>query len=102
VEIRSTEVVVEPEPSRIPADAVLLLTGYQADPEFLRRAGIDVNPESNAPHVDQLTFETNVPGLFIAGGQQAGRKTGTVFIENGRFHGARIADVIASRLQQSV
>jgi hypothetical protein len=25
-------------------------------------------------------------------------KTGTVFVENGRFHGARIADVIAERL----
>ncbi len=102
LDIRPSEVVVEPEPSRIPADAVLLLTGYQADPEFLRRAGVEVNPETNAPKVDQLTFESNVPGLFIAGGQQAGRKTGSVFIENGRFHGARIADVIAARLQQGV
>ena len=102
VEIRSSEVGVEPGPSPIPTDAVLLLTGYQADPEFLRRAGVEVNPESNAPHLDQQTFETNVPNLFIAGGQQAGRKTGTVFIENGRFHGSRIADVIAARLQQGV
>jgi len=100
VEIRPTEVIVEPPPSSIPADAVLLLTGYQADPEFLRRAGVEVNPATNAPRLDQLTFETNVRNLFIAGGQQAGRKTGTVFIENGRFHGARIAEVIAARLQE--
>ena len=100
VEIRPTEVVVAPPPSSIAADAVLLLTGYQADPEFLRRAGVDVNPESNVPHLDQQTYETNVRNLFIAGGQQAGRKTGTVFIENGRFHGARIAEVIAARLQE--
>ena len=30
----------------LPADAVLLLTGYRADPEFLRRAGVEVNDET--------------------------------------------------------
>ena len=75
----------------IPADAVLLLTGYHADPEFLRRAGVEVNPRPLVPQLRPETFETNVPNLFIAGGQLAGKKTGTVFIENGRFHGERIA-----------
>jgi bacillithiol disulfide reductase len=100
VEIRPAEVVVEPGPSPIPADSVLLLTGYQADSEFLRRAGVHVNPETNVPRYDPMTFETNVPNLFIAGGQLAGKKTGTVFIENGRFHGERIAEVVASRLNE--
>jgi thioredoxin reductase (NADPH) len=107
VEIRPTEVVVEsvpptasdtPERSTIPADNVLLLTGYQADHDFLRRAGVEVNPDTNVPKHDPQTFETNVPNLFIAGGQLAGKKTGTVFIENGRFHGARVAEVIARRV----
>ncbi len=98
VEIRPADVVVDPDPSPIPADSVLLLTGYQADPEFLRRAGVHVNPETNVPRHDPMTFETNVANLFIAGGQLAGKKTGTVFIENGRFHGERIAEVLASRL----
>jgi thioredoxin reductase (NADPH) len=97
VEIRLAEVVVDPAPP-LPADAVLLLTGYQADPEFLRRMGVEVNPETKVPRHDPMTFETNVTNLFIAGGQLAGRKTGTVFIENGRFHGARIAEVIADRV----
>lgn len=103
VEIRPTEVVVEQDGAgaTIPADAVLLLTGYRADPEFLRRAGVEVNPESAEPRYDPQTFETNVPNLFVAGGQQAGRRTGTVFIENGRFHGERIARVIAERLAPS-
>jgi thioredoxin reductase (NADPH) len=39
-----------------------------------------------------------VPGLFVAGGQIAGKKTGTIFIENGRFHGEKIAREIAARL----
>jgi hypothetical protein len=38
--------------------------------------------------------------LFIAGGQLAGHKTGTVFIENGRVHGERIPPVLAARLER--
>jgi thioredoxin reductase (NADPH) len=101
-EIRPTEVVVETDSASetIAADAVLLLTGYRADPEFLRAAGVKVDPVTAVPAHDQQTFETNVPNLFIAGGQLAGHKTGTVFIENGRFHGERIARVIGSRLRR--
>lgn len=112
VEIRPTEVVLESTAERslwkrssaeervtLPADAVLLLTGYHADPEFLRKAGVSVHDETLMPHHDQATFETNVPNLFIAGGQLAGRRTGTVFIENGRFHGEQVAKVIAQRLK---
>jgi thioredoxin reductase (NADPH) len=42
-----------------------------------------------------------VSNLFIAGGQLAGNRTGTVFIENGRFHGERIARVLAERLTKT-
>jgi thioredoxin reductase (NADPH) len=97
-EIRPTEVVLS-DGTSLPADAVLLLTGYRADPEFLRRAGIAVSDETAEPRYDPQTFETNVANLFIAGGQQAGKKTGTVFIENGRFHGERIAKVLAARFK---
>ncbi len=48
----------------------------------------DYNPE---------TFETNVPGLFVAGGAVAGMDTSNIFIENGRFHGEKIVQVIAER-----
>jgi thioredoxin reductase (NADPH) len=101
VEIRPTEVVVEPADT-IPADAVLALTGYRADPDFLTRAGILLNAHTMEPKYNPETFETNVPNLFIAGGQLAGNRTGTVFIENGRFHGERIAKVIAARLPASL
>ena len=98
-EIRPTSVVVR-GPSgadEIPADAVFLLTGYRADSDLMARAGVEFN-ERHAPHHDPQTFETNVPGLFVAGGAIAGDDTGTVFIENGRFHGERIIEVIASRM----
>ena len=95
VEIRSNEVVLDTG-ATIPAEAVLLLTGYRADPEFMRRIGVEINDEL-APRYNAETYETNVPGLFVAGGQVAGKRTGTVFIENGRFHGEQIAKVIAGR-----
>jgi thioredoxin reductase (NADPH) len=63
---------------------------------------VEINPETAEPRYDPQTFETNVANLFIAGGQQAGRRTGTVFIENGRFHGERIARVIAERFSPSL
>ena len=99
VEIRPTEVVVESPDGRetLPADGVLLLTGYRADPAFLRAAGVEVDPETLVPRHDPETFETNVPNLFIAGGQLAGVRTGTIFIENGRFHGEKIAQALARR-----
>jgi len=80
----------------IPADAVYLLTGYRADNDLLCRAGVRLN-ERDAPLHDKGTFETNVPGIFVAGGAIAGKDTGTVFIENGRFHGQKIIDTIAAR-----
>lgn len=96
IEIRSQEVVLDTGMT-IPAEAVLLLTGYRADPEFMRRIGVEINADTLAPKYDVETYETNVPGLFVAGGQVAGKRTGTVFIENGRFHGELIAKVIAGR-----
>jgi len=80
----------------LPADAVYLLTGYRADATLLRHAGVALN-ERDAPVHDPETFETNVSGLFVAGGAIAGIDTGTIFIENGRFHGEKIIDVIARR-----
>jgi thioredoxin reductase (NADPH) len=93
------EAPVRPAPAGevvIPADAVYLLTGYRTDKELLRRAGVALN-ERDAPVHDRETFETNVSGLFVAGGAIAGVDTGTIFIENGRFHGEKIIQVIASR-----
>jgi thioredoxin reductase (NADPH) len=81
----------------IPADAVYLLTGYRADADLMCRSGVALN-ERSAPVYDPQTFETNVSGLFVAGGAIAGIDTGTIFIENGRFHGERIIDVIARRV----
>ncbi len=107
VEIKPGSVVVEKvdaqEQSReeIPAEAVFLLTGYRPDVELIRRAGVTCDPDTLVPSFDPETFETNVPNLFIAGGAIAGRKNqGTIFIENGRFHGESIIKVLSQRVGQ--
>jgi len=83
---------------RLEVDAVFLLTGYHPDDSLLRAAGVRVDPESYRPHHDETTFETNVPGLFVAGSVVSGRETNKTFIENGRFHGERIvARILAAR-----
>ena len=100
VEIRQAVVVVRSaggERHEIAAEAVFLLTGYRADKDLMQAAGVHFN-EREAPMFDPATFETNVPGLFVAGGAIAGVDTGTIFIENGRFHGEKIVEVIAGRL----
>jgi thioredoxin reductase (NADPH) len=83
----------------LPADAVFLLTGYRADTQLLVDAGVTLTAR-NAPVHDPATFESSVPGLFVAGGALAGIDTGTIFIENGRFHGEKIIEAIASRCGQ--
>jgi thioredoxin reductase (NADPH) len=98
-EIRPTTVMLEGPQGReeLPADAVFLLVGYHADHELMSAAGVELNARQ-APAYSPETFETNVPGLFVAGGAVAGMDTGTIFIENGRFHGEKLVEVIAGRL----
>jgi thioredoxin reductase (NADPH) len=101
-EITPTSLVINQEGTReeIPAEGVFLLTGYHPDADLMRKAGIRVDDETLAPDLNMETFETNVPNLFIAGGAIAGKKTGNIFIENGRFHGSKIIEVLADRLRR--
>lgn len=100
VAVTSTAVVIDTKGTReeIPAEGVFLLTGYHPDVNLMRRAGIECHPETLAPTLNPETFETSVPNLFVAGGAVAGRHTGNIFIENGRFHGERIISVLVDRL----
>jgi len=80
--------------SEHPTDAVFTLIGYEADTRFLSGCGIDIVEETGAPRHDPGTMETNVPGLYVAGGLVGGRFNNVVFIENGRRHGKQIVDSI--------
>ena len=78
------------EVDRLPNDYVFALTGYHADFELIRRLGIRIDEKTLKPAVDPETFESNIPGLYLAGVMIAGVEANKVFIENGRFHGEKI------------
>jgi bacillithiol disulfide reductase len=99
-EIRPTSVVVSAAGQRdeIQADFVFLLTGYHPDNALFRRVGVQLDEKTTAAVHDPETFETNVRGIFVAGGAISGRDTSPIFIENGRFHGEKIVAAIQARL----
>jgi len=100
VEITSNSVVYKKDNATIEIDndIVFAMTGYHPDHEFLKRLGVGVDAESGRPIYNPDTMETNVSGVFIAGVIAAGNNANEIFIENGRFHGEPIAQVISSRI----
>ncbi|HEY6308243.1 MAG TPA: YpdA family putative bacillithiol disulfide reductase [Candidatus Angelobacter sp.] len=88
-----------PEGSRVlKNDFLFALTGYHPDYEFLRSLGIELTHPEMRPVCDPDTFESNVPGIYVAGVIVAGSRTSEIFIENGRFHGKQIAADLKKRL----
>ena len=85
------------EVERIPADAVLAMTGYHADTRLLQRLGVPVDPATGIPSHDERTMATPVPGCYLAGVIASGNDANRLFIENSRGHGELI---VAHLLQQ--
>jgi bacillithiol disulfide reductase len=77
---------------------VFLLTGYSSDNRLLQAAGVEIDPETCGPRHDPNTYETNVKGLYVIGAMVAGKASGRIFIENGRFHGDLVIGEIARQL----
>jgi len=93
-------VLATPEGEKtIPNQHVFALTGYKPDFTFIESMGITLDPNnSRCPIYNTETFESNIPGIYVAGVVVAGERTNEVFIENGRFHGAVIAKDLADKL----
>ena len=79
-------------------DFLFALTGYSPDLKFLNSIGITLDPETQRPRTNAETLESERPGVYLAGVIVAGMHTNEIFIENGRFHGKRIAEAIAARI----
>ena len=96
-EILTGEVVLNTPEGKVGLknDFVFALTGYHPDFAFLERHGIRLNLETQRPNLHPDTYETERPGMYLAGVLVAGVFTNEVFIENGRFHGEKIAESIA-------
>jgi thioredoxin reductase (NADPH) len=100
--------IVEIEPRRILVstpdgeqwlanDFVFAMIGYHPDLEFLAAHRITLG-EDGRPAINGETLESTRGGMYLAGVLVAGMHTNEIFIENGRFHGARIAEDIARKL----
>jgi bacillithiol disulfide reductase len=105
VEIRPDSILVSSassdrraEARTLPNDFVLALIGYRPDAEFLQSAGVRLEPNRMRPECNPKTFESNIPGLYLAGVIIAGLDTNEIFIENGRFHGKVVVADIAAQL----
>jgi thioredoxin reductase (NADPH) len=79
-------------------DFVFALTGYHPDYSFLRGLGVELSADECRPLANKETLESNVPGIYVAGVIVAGSRTNEIFIENGRFHGQRIAADLKRKL----
>lgn len=74
----------------IAVDFVFLMTGYRPDKDLLEKIGIILDGENLIPRINNSTFESNIPGIYMAGSIVGGEVTAKVFIENGRLHAAPI------------
>jgi thioredoxin reductase (NADPH) len=78
-------------------DFVMAMTGYQPPFDFMKSFGIQFhNDEFHTPVYDEITMETNVPDLYLAGVVCGGLKTNKWFIENSRVH----AELIVNHLKE--
>ena len=94
----SVEYIVDGSAEKsVKADFVFAMTGYHPDHTFLQKMGVDIDEQTGCPSYNPETMETNVDGLFIAGVIAAGNNANEIFIENGRYHGALIADCVEAK-----
>ena len=79
-------------------DFVLAMTGYQPPFDFMESLGIQFHgDEYHTPVFDEVTMETNVPNLYLAGVVCGGLKTNKWFIENSRVHAEMIVQEVVKR-----
>jgi thioredoxin reductase (NADPH) len=109
-EITPTHVTLSPvddqfvptgEPYQVPADFVLLLTGYEQDNSLLKLVGVELVDLEQRPNYDETTMETNVPGVYVAGTATGGtQERYSIFLENCHVHVERIVASIQGQTRQ--
>ncbi|MCH7515893.1 MAG: YpdA family putative bacillithiol disulfide reductase [Bacteroidetes bacterium] len=94
-EIRDDEVDIKTPDGTITVknDFVFAMTGYHPNYNFLKRIGIIISDDENLiPVYNEESYETNIRGIYLAGGVCSGMTTGKWFIENSRDHAVQIFD----------
>lgn len=89
------------EPFEVPADFVLLLTGYEQDNSLLNLAGVELHDFEQKPVYNEHTMETNTPGIYVAGTATGGtQQRYSVFLENCHVHVERIVAAVRGETKQ--
>ena len=100
IEIRENEVELESESGErvaIPNDVVFVLIGSDADLTMLKNLGVETEQVKygEVPVYDPATFETNVPGVYVAG-----HFTNQRHIKGAIDAGPAVISAVASRLNK--
>ena len=81
----------------VPADFVLLMTGYVQDPTLFDQLGVERGGENAAPVVNPATMMCSVPNAYVAGTAAAGtQQRFRLFIENCHPHVTKIVQAITA------
>jgi thioredoxin reductase (NADPH) len=90
-------------PFTIENDFVLAMTGYKPPFEFMSNVGVQFNSdEFHTPVYNDVTMETNVKNLYLAGVVCGGLKTNKWFIENSRVHADQIiSDLVRKNISRT-
>lgn len=100
-EIKDDHIIYEKNGAsyRLENDFVFAMTGYQPNISLLENCGIQVDKATGRPVRNEVTFETNIPNVYVAGVIISGYNGNETFIENGRYHGKYIAKAIHEKRQ---
>ena len=83
---------------RIANDFVLAMTGYEPNFKLLEDLGVQFHQDQyRTPVYDELSMETNIQGVYLAGVVCGGYKTNKWFIENSRVHAPLILKSIKKK-----
>lgn len=84
--------VRDAEPTRVAADRVYLMTGYDQDQDLFEQLGLEREGDERRPVYDAETMRTSVPGVFVAGTACGGhQRRARYYVENTHVHAERIA-----------
>ncbi|NJK83729.1 MAG: NAD(P)-binding domain-containing protein, partial [Saprospiraceae bacterium] len=104
-EIRPNEVILNTPKGTIGIanDFVLAMTGYRPNYDLLRTIGIEISEDqAQIPTFNEVTLQTNLPNVYLAGVVCAGMETSKLFIENTRDHGEVIVNQILKKQQIAI
>ncbi len=91
IDDRTVEILTPEGQKVLDNDFVLAMTGYKPNFEFMESIGIGFREDGlRTPIYDEVSNETNVENVFLAGVVCGGLKTNKWFIENSRVHAENI------------